>query len=62
MAEKNKFSTKYFLDFSEKDRSYIEKLDLFFNEYNQFIEMRHIAGKDKYFIELDLDNLINEAS
>lgn len=62
MIEKNKFSTKHFLGFSEKDRSYIEKLDLFFNEYNQFIEMRHIAGKDKYFIELDLDNLSNEAS
>lgn len=60
MIVKNKFTTKDFLNFNEMDSSYIKNLDLFINEYFQFQELRNITGKDKFFIELDLDNRANE--
>lgn len=60
MIVKNKFTTNDFLNFNEMDSSYIKNLDLFINEYYQFQEMRNLIGKDKFFIELDLDNRVNE--
>lgn len=60
MITRNQFSSKDFLEFNEADKSHVERLDLFLNKYYQFLEMAFIAGKGKYFIELDFDNRLNQ--